>query len=376
MQKPILTLVMGFRDRELARLERCLGSLEQQSRRDFQLILVDYGSASGLAAQVRSLAERFAFCRHVSTDTRGQPWNRARALNVGVRMTASGFVLTTDVDMIFPPEFVAVTAARMAPERVLCCFPLYLPKGFDAWDRLAREAGRLEPGGRHNKGGCQCVATEVFHRLHGFDERFRYWGGEDHDLHDRLLAAGLEEHWLNDATAMFHQWHPSVDWHTPGLMPAGLWGRLETYRLAHREQLVRNPEGWGEIVPRAARRVYDFLDPETGRLRERPELVLFDRPPASNKETGNLVKAFWDLPSGHALAIDHAFFPHRRPGVDLLLRFANRALRLAGSRSRLDYAPNLLHGFLDAFLDEQRSRIADYYLGFPARSGVSVVVKA
>lgn len=371
-----LHVVLAFRDRDLERVERCLGSLARQTFRDFKLTFVDYGSRLKLAEHVGELVRRFDFCEHVYCDSRGWPWNRSHALNVGIRRSSARYVLTTDVDVVFPEDFLAILAEEARPDRVLHCFPHYLPEGFDRWSELSSWLGRLRPGDRQIRGVCQCATTEVLERIRGFDERFYHWGGEDFDLADRLRACGVEEHWLDERTYLFHQWHPTVDWHTPGLMPPGLWGRLEAYRLSRQGEVVRNAEGWGEIVETAQRPVFGFLDPGRGQLRERPELVVFDRSPTSNKETGNLVKTFWDLPSGHALAIDHAFFPRRGRGLDQLLRLANRGLRAFGAPSRLDYGANVLHDFLDGFIAEHRSLIADYHLGFPARDGVSVLVRA
>jgi len=373
---PSLTIVFGYRDRDLHRVERSLASLGEQSFRDFEAIFVDYGSQSPAARAAAERVGRFDFARYLYSDTRGQPWNRSRALNIGARHGSGEYLLTTDVDMIFPPDFLEVVSRERAPGRVLYCFPHYLPEGFEDWHRLDEWRPRLEPGGRHNKGGCQCLAMEVFRRLRGFDEKFRYWGAEDHDLHDRLLAEGLEERWLNDETTIYHQWHPPVNWRTPGLMPPGSWGRFEGYRLASRGRPVRNPEGWGELRETAERAVLPFLDFDHHEVRERPELHRFDVPPTSNKATGQLVSAFWDLPAGHALAVEQAFFPHRGSAVGLGVRAINRLLRTFGHPGRVDFAANVVHDSLDLFIEEQAAEIADYYLDFPARDGVSLLVRA
>lgn len=372
-----LTIVIGFRDRERERVERCLGSLEHQSFRDFQLILVDYGSASASAARVRALTQRYDFCRYVYTDTRGHPWSRSCALNVGVRLAETEYVLTTDVDMIFPPEFVASALEQVSPGRVLHAWCTFLPERFRDWATVFVYRTRLPANAtRQALGGCQCLATRVLREIGGFDEYYRFWGAEDRDLTDRLLLYGLEEHYLPDTVPMFHQWHPSANDKSDDFMPRGMWGRMNDHQRRWRGEVVRNREGWGRIVRSEDRPALGFLDFEAGRLLERPELHQLHVRPDRPRETGELVQAFWDLPPGHALAVGHAFFPRRSALLDLLIRALNAAVRRFGAQTGVGYRPNLLHAYLVEMLETNRGEIADYYLGFPARSGVSLIVRA
>jgi glycosyltransferase involved in cell wall biosynthesis len=372
-----LSIVFGFRDRDTERVDRCLASLARQTFHDFEVIFVDYGSASATARAVRSIVERYAFCRYIYTETRGYPWNRAQALNVGARLAESDYVLTSDVDMIFPKQFVQVVMDQAHPHKVLYCYHHFLPKDFSDWDHLDDYAGKLPTATRHAYGPCQCITRELFYQMRGFDEYYRYWGAEDSDMNARLGLLGLEEVWLVDKTHLFHQWHLPVNYDTREFMPEGLWGRMQIHRFRNQNQSIRNSERWGRIYSSEDRPALRFLDLEHSRLYECDDLAILDLPPNRNHSLSRLALYFWNtLPSGHAVAVDHAFYPHSNKLADRLLRYQRRALRALGRSAEIDYRPNRLHSFLVDFIEQNEDMIADYYLDFPALDGVSLLVKA
>lgn len=371
-----LTVVYGFRDRDLDRVRRSLDSLARQTFSDFRVVFLDYGSRTDTASETRRLVDGYGFCEYVYSDARGLPWNRAHALNTGARRAESDYVMTTDVDMIFPPEFIGTAMEEVSPERVLYCSCRLLSRGFSDWDRVDRKGSGARQAGRSARGGCQLIAAEVFRRLRGFDEYYRYWGVEDRDFHCRLTRAGLHEVWLDERATIYHQWHPTLDWETAGFMPDGLWPRMQAYFYRCRDRLVRNSESWGRLLTPEDRPVFAFLDFDRRRLRTDERLVHFDGRCDSGREAGRLVGAFWELPRGHALAVLGASFPGRRRWADGLLRAADVVLRRAGSPTRLGYPPNAVHSFIAELVDADSDRLADLYLDFPADGGVSLLVRA
>ncbi len=57
--------------------------------------------------------------------------------------------------------------------------------------------------------GCVVVHRDAFHRVHGYDERFEGWGGED-----RAFALALEtlvEHETRHPASIHHLWHPAPE---------------------------------------------------------------------------------------------------------------------------------------------------------------------
>jgi hypothetical protein len=79
------------------------------------------------------------------------------------------------------------------------------------------------------------------------------------------------------------------------------------------------------------------------------------------------------LPSGHAIMVDHAFYPRKSKLLDTILGVTNKVLR--SQYSSINYERNLLHQFLHRFLLQNDELIADYYLNLPVDDGVTVLVK-
>ena len=251
-----LTMVFGYRDREIDRVKRSLESLSFQTCKDFHVNFVDYGSQTRNARAVRELTDSLDFCRYFYSDTRGQPWNRSRALNIGVRRSRTKFVLTTDVDMIFAPNFVEEVLKAQDGQVVVQCAPRWLPEAFAYSGTRVGSWDTCPIGDRAQKGGCQCVPYDAMVKIGGFDESCEYWGAEDRDLHKRLLRFGLSERWVNNSTSIYHQWHPSER----GNVPRGYAQRwIEPYLQRIDGEITRNNSSWGHIVSRVERKINELL---------------------------------------------------------------------------------------------------------------------
>ena len=251
-----VTVVLGYRDRELDRVKRSLASLNLQTCDDFCVNFVDYGSRPLNARAVRELTDSFTFCRHLYSDTRGHPWNRSRALNIGIRHSRTEFVLTTDVDMIFAPNFVETLLLKQDGNTIVCCAPRWLPKSFTDWDDLTTSGDDFPLGDQSQLGGCQCVPRDILTQIHGFDESFEYWGMEDTDIQWRLTKLGLRQTWIDDKTSIFHQWHPKER----GGVPRSHNQRwVQDYLSQVNDTLTRNATDWGQIKQRDERPLLKLL---------------------------------------------------------------------------------------------------------------------
>jgi glycosyltransferase involved in cell wall biosynthesis len=370
-----LSVVFGFRDRDTLRVKRCLDSLTSQTFRDFDVLFVDYGSQPETVKSIRPLIESYTFARYIYTDTRGWPWNRAQALNIAGRQVKSDYIMTTDVDMIYPPDFLETVMSQADLGKELHVVPHLLPEDFSDWEHMTQYQNRLPTMNQNAKGACQCIATEVYQRIRGFDEFYRYYGTEDRDINLRLRSLGLEEVWLTDQTCMFHQWHGRSDYMTPQFMPEGYWSRALNHLVGYETQAVRNDEHWGAICTTEQRLAFRFLDLETSQLKDQDELHQFNESPYSNQSVVNMLHRFRELPSGHALAVNRAFVPTRSPWSDRLIHYGNRILSRLHTQSRIDYPANRLHSFLVELIDLNPQLVADYFLGFPALNGVSLLVR-
>jgi glycosyltransferase involved in cell wall biosynthesis len=372
-----LSIVFGFRDREVIRVERCLASLAQQTFTDFEVLFVDYGSQATTAQAVRKTVEQHPFAHYIYTETRGYAWNRSHALNIGGKQASGAYLITTDVDMIYPPNFLDIFMAHAADNLEIHVAPHLLPQNFSDWANVDAYRGKFETGTTSMRGACQMIATRVFHQMRGYDEYYRYYGVEDRDMSHRLRLMGIEDKWLNDQTAMYHQWHPAADYETRTVMPDTIWSAMQIQYQAHLNEVVRNDDNWGRIHSRENRPVFQFVDADTQTLIAQPCLHPINLSPELNVSVARLAYDFvHDLPTGHAYAVNHAFFPKRSKAADRVFAVTNALLKLLRlHNTQADYAPNRLHNYIIDLINDGRL-VADYYLNLPLKNGITVLVKA
>lgn len=370
-----LSIVFGFRNRDLTRVERCLASLARQTAQDFEVLFVDYGSRPELARGAQLVVERYDFARYIYTETRGHPWNRAHAVNIGAKIATGTYLLTNDVDMVFVENYVEALLDAANPHREVHVSPYWLPRDFDDWAHLAAHRDAFKQATRAGRGIC-LLPRAVFQEIRGYDEYYRYYGVEDRDLSARLRLAGLQEHWLETEPAMFHQWHPDTTYHNDLVMPEGVWGSMQLHFEEQRDTTQRNPDGWGEIYTLQDRPVFHFVDVERQSLRPGIDIRLLDDPPAENQSVAAVSSCFGsELAPGAALAVDHAFFPKRTAATEYLLRQTNRILRLVHPGASVGYPTNRVHSLVAQIIERPAPDVADYYLDLPVKNGVSVIVR-
>ena len=61
----MITILYPYRGRELSRIKRSLDSLSNQSRQDFKVLLVDYGSEIATADEVKELLSKYDFADYL-----------------------------------------------------------------------------------------------------------------------------------------------------------------------------------------------------------------------------------------------------------------------------------------------------------------------
>jgi len=121
-KKPAITVIIPLKNtaeyyRDIKRLEDCFYSLKKQSipfgRID--VIVSDLDSDETYRRQHEEICKKFGV-RHIYTKT-NDLWNISRARNVGIKNARADFVMTTDVDCIFAPDFIEIVLRHMAKTR-------------------------------------------------------------------------------------------------------------------------------------------------------------------------------------------------------------------------------------------------------------------
>ncbi|SES30841.1 glycosyltransferase family 2 protein [Corynebacterium cystitidis] len=251
-----LTIIIGFRDWGLERLELSLKSLKNCIKDlEAEIIVSDFGSAD--TESVQSVCERMDVVHHF---TQADHWSRSKAINSAFEISKGRIIAMTDADMLFTPDTFQhiVTAIESNPNSAVAVQCRDLPQELDAsgirenfgnWSFIESKA-HLRP--RWGMGGLFAVRRELFSLLRGLDERMHTYGGEDLDFAKRAQDAGNRIVWLeNSDVRMYHIWHPSSR-AVASVSPAGSQAIAENKKLLERDPtIIRNTTG----------KVY-FRDPE------------------------------------------------------------------------------------------------------------------
>lgn len=221
---------MVIKNRDSTRLNNCLESLKNQIV-PCKVILVDYGSDTVNIFWERELVRKFnSFVNFIEVTRNTETFNKCRALNIGLRKVDTKYILSTDIDIIFAPNFIqeVISAFEVNPKSIVLCQKMDL-------DRFGTNFGIHEPSA---SGSCIAIERDWINKVHGYDEFYTYWGREDNDLVDRAISDGYKVVWITDKTQMYHQWHEPASQET-------LNENTKYYQTINKP-LVRNLDGWGE----------------------------------------------------------------------------------------------------------------------------------
>ena len=160
---PLISIVTTCKNR-LSHLRVSLPAMMAQA--NSEVVVVDYGCEQGTAGWVRShhsaakvveVTDDLSFCN-------------SRARNLGAAEARGKLFLFCDADVVLDTSL-GEWIAQHADER---CFYM-----------------AAQSADRNLLGTCICPAA-AFKTLGGYDEAFRGWGGEDRDLYERLIFAGVQ----------------------------------------------------------------------------------------------------------------------------------------------------------------------------------------
>lgn len=249
-----LTLVFGYRNREIERVERCLNSLRDQSDTNFEVIFVDYGSDPEYSQPIENFVSQLDFCTYIYNDTKGWNWNRSHALNTGIKLVKTDYVVTSDVDLIYDRRFVQTLKLHLAPDKEIHFNAYSLPHNFKAYGSLTEKPRLFKQREKTAHGLVQGVHIDKIRQVNGFNEYYRIWGIEDNDLNHRLKEIGVTEEWVDiEECPVYHQWHPQSKKEGKRKLPGG-W----LHHLAQKfGSSVTNQ--FGRLIRPEDRDIYDLV---------------------------------------------------------------------------------------------------------------------
>lgn len=250
----MLSIIYPYRNRNLNHVQNSLDSLRDQSRKDFEVFFVDYGSDLELSKEVKDLCKKYSFINYKYYSVQDQPWNKSRALNSVIKDLNKGFCFVSDVDMIFDPNFVKKAIQLQEPDK-----SVYFQVGFLSPQDKAKDI-KFQEFQKYRKStdeatGLSMFPVEVLHNLRGFDEFYHFWGAEDTDIHERIKNAGCQLEFYTEEIMMLHQWHPSYRSKESAELTSDLQlGGIVALNHQHLKSVMCNkttmvnPNHWGEIM--------------------------------------------------------------------------------------------------------------------------------
>ena len=257
-----ITVVIGVKNRGDYRLVNCLKSLRGQAYPEnlIKIIIVDYDSQINYAEKFERLCDRFD-AQYLRVENR-PVWSRSKSLNIGIKLAKTKFILTSDVDIIFAPNYIqeAIVELKRNPFQYILSKVMDLPKEAVASEieastdyyqlrQLSQYRGDREEN-KQVKGffgkGINLSYAYIYQWLRGYDERLSVWGGEDNDLIKRFELLGIKMVDLSAKTSYLHQWHPPFEGF---IMNEKLTNKINTNKkyVSKRNSLKRNLFHWGAI---------------------------------------------------------------------------------------------------------------------------------
>jgi len=171
------------------------------------LVFIDYGSDDQIAQEAKKKVAQYPFATYIYTDTRGWFWNRAHALNIGIRHSQGDICLFYDIDLILEPVFLEKISFFNYSDTYYTFSCFYLPEHFNL---LTKDVLRDGIHYEQNYVGLCAAGRKPVESIGGFDEFYMVWGVEDDDFYSRLQGRGLNRKQIAAADCpVFHQWHPT-----------------------------------------------------------------------------------------------------------------------------------------------------------------------
>lgn len=225
-------------------LGNALDSLDQQTVRADEIIVVNAGPSEENTARIKKVVEEHDTVTHIEIPT--PEFNMSWGYNVGVKQAKFEYIMAVGYEMIASPRAIESVKALMQPDRHIggCCG--WLSRDADLsdpvadWDKLCApleyKMGRENNFGT-TSGTIHVMHRDQWHRLRGYNEDFPFYGAGA-GLALRAQRGGMKSISVLCEDAMWL--HP---WHEHSRL---VFASPSTYKFDE-SPVVCNPDGWGEV---------------------------------------------------------------------------------------------------------------------------------
>ncbi len=365
----MITLIIGYRNRDLIRVKKSLDSLAFQNKNDFELIFIDYGSDLNIASTIKDLVYSYPFAKYIYVDTRGMFWNRAHALNIGVSYAKSEILVFLDVDLILEQHFLEKISKLSYNEFYYTFSCFYLPENFDYASDIFKNGIHYE----QNYVGLCALNKSTFLNSGGFDEYYMIWGVEDDDLYKKLTIEGFKRVELGfPEFTIYHQFHQIESPKKPDL-----WYLTMINHFYDKQLDLKSISHFNFLSDRPARNVF-----EDGNYKKNIKLIL-------NKNRtilmyNKFISDFYELRSNQISWFEYEIKNdnYLSPKIKSFIYSVFKSIFLISSSNKAYYSKTIheptfleVNSFIAYFIGTHRRMISDYYLNMTAKNISLVIIK-
>lgn len=205
--KNMITILFAYRNRDVTRVRLSLESLQNQTKKGFKVLFIDYGSDDDHALEVKKIVDQFEFASYLYVGHPGLLWNKSKALNYGIRQATSEFIVTADVDVLFTDNFIETILSLTATNSYTLFKIGYLSKQITEQQQNQLNFETIKTTHVGNTYGIGLYPKSVLEHIGGLDEFFHFYGSEDEDMNLRVQLSGVKLVSC-DELMLYHQWHP------------------------------------------------------------------------------------------------------------------------------------------------------------------------
>ena len=249
MEKIKITVIIAVYNK-LAQLGNILQAFNEQIELPDEIIIVDDGSSEKIEDKLKNIIPKLKYkIKHIWQEDKG--FRVASSRNNGIINASGDYIVFVDQDILFDKNFVQNIRKSIRKNEVLKMRAVYLDeertkkindiifeektinfekiKGFikkeeykhlnkryrdDTLKNILFKLGLRKRSARVVSLGMGAWKKDLL-KVNGFDERYVGWGGEDHDLGNRLSALGLGLRTIDPSNIIVHMWHPIASGESP-----------------------------------------------------------------------------------------------------------------------------------------------------------------
>ena len=161
--------------------------LNQQTMKDFEVIVADDGSSDGTVNEIKSMVDKLVYQFQLITQ-KDRGFRVAKSRNNGARMAQANQLVFLDDDCWPEDNYLSCYHAAFSPDHLLKGDIIFVPS-FDKLDQVISVHYADPNVGLW--GANFSIAQKLFWQISGYNEDFMNQSGEDGDLQLRLWEMGI-----------------------------------------------------------------------------------------------------------------------------------------------------------------------------------------